>query len=175
MPSFPQLIFDTTWDHQCRYIMCRAFPPYYSMWLFIKSRLLWQQLRCEMLMTCAPVTLRSPVKWIKCFWFHLNQSKEANHHRVTTHDGSLHSCVNTQQNDEQCVYKYFYSGWFRPWTHRGWAPAAVAHFSWCWRSEHHGEEQAVETKEKFRPTETKSFKGSIFQSFFCFLIGETLK
>lgn len=101
-----------------------------------------------MLMTCAPVTLRSPVKWIKCFWFHFNQSKEANHHRVTTHDRSLHSCVNTRPNDEQCVYKYFYSGWFRPWTHRGWAPAAVARFSWCWRSERHGEEQAVETRQR---------------------------
>ena len=59
-----------------------------------------------------------------------------------------HSNVWTEDNltKSMCTNIFYFVEHFMPWTHRGWAPAAVAHFSWCWQSEPHGEEQAEEAK-----------------------------
>lgn len=55
-------------------------------------------------------------------------------------------CTEGRQNTAH-VYKYlYYVKHFMPWTRTEWAPAAVAHFVWCWQSEPHVEEQAEEAR-----------------------------
>lgn len=64
---------------------------------------------CKMLVTCVPVTLRSPVKWKSAFGF-IEKSKEEDHHRATAHHDSqtFKMCEQKTTWRAACVQMFFF-------------------------------------------------------------------